>query len=103
MCSSVFNNQPSTFPIESPKNILPIPQVKQIEKRNSRKRGKTAFLTESPYKNNLEMSMEMTKKSKELKEKKIKEKNKTMKRQQFDTVTKKNKKSSQTEKRFNFK
>ncbi|XP_025414245.1 uncharacterized protein LOC112686259 [Sipha flava] len=64
-CSSVLNDQPNTFPIESPKNILPIPQVKQTEKRNSRKRGKTAILTESPYKNNLQMSLKMTKKNKE--------------------------------------
>lgn len=49
----LLHNQQSTFPIELPKNILPIPKVKQTEKRNSRKRGKTAILTESPYKNDL--------------------------------------------------
>lgn len=61
-CSPVEHNQKSTFPIESPENILPIPKVKQTKKRNSRKRGKTAFLTESPYKNDLQISLETAKK-----------------------------------------
>lgn len=82
----------STFPIESPENILPIPKVKQTEKRNSRKRGKTAILTESPYKNDLQISLEAAKKNKEEKEKKRKEKNKLTKRQLFIPASKKKRK-----------
>ncbi|CAI6356829.1 unnamed protein product [Macrosiphum euphorbiae] len=65
-CLPLLHNQQSTstFPIESPENILPIPKVKQTEKRNSRKRGKTAILTESPYKNDLQISLETAKKKK---------------------------------------
>lgn len=57
--------------------------MKQNEKRNSRKRGKTAILTESPYKNDLKMSLEIMRIKKEKKENKLKEKNKTPKKQLF--------------------
>lgn len=102
---TVVLNEPqclkSTFPIESPENILPIPKVKQTEKRNSRKRGKTAILMESPYKNDLQISLEAAKKNKEEKEKKRKKQ--VNEETIIYTCIKKEKKSSKRERRFNFK
>lgn len=69
-CSWMPDNQPSTFPVESPEDVLPIPKVKQIEKKNSRKRGKTVILTESPYKNEMQMSLKIAQKKKRRKRKK---------------------------------
>lgn len=41
----------TTFKIASPENILPIPKIDQTKKRKfSKRRGKAAVLTESPYK-----------------------------------------------------
>ncbi|XP_008189544.1 uncharacterized protein LOC100569212, partial [Acyrthosiphon pisum] len=97
-CSLALHNQQITFPIESPENILPILKVKQTEKRNSRKRGKTAILTESPYKNDLEISLETAKKNKEEKEKKRQEKTMLTKKQLFKSVPKKKKKFTERKK-----
>ncbi|KAK4871825.1 hypothetical protein RN001_015949 [Aquatica leii] len=44
--------QISTFKLTSPSNIMPVPRTTQT-KRKVRKGGKTAILTESPYKNEL--------------------------------------------------
>jgi len=41
------------FPNSSPEDLMPIPKSSKTTKRNSRRRGKTAILTESPYKNEL--------------------------------------------------
>jgi hypothetical protein len=41
------------FPNASPEDLMPIPKSNKTTKRNSRRRGKTAILTESPYKNEL--------------------------------------------------
>jgi len=41
------------FPNSSPEDLMPIPKSNKTTKRNSRRRGKTAILTESPYKNEL--------------------------------------------------
>lgn len=38
----------------SPQALIPIPLIKQNTKRTSRKKGKTAILTDSPYKNELQ-------------------------------------------------
>ena len=48
-----------------PEDIMPIPKVQTNVKRATRKRGKTAILTSTPYKNELEESLsEKTKKVK---------------------------------------
>lgn len=49
-CSAKSNN----FLQKSPKDIIPIPKISGITKRVSKNRGKTAILTESPYKRELE-------------------------------------------------
>lgn len=41
------------FPNSSLEDLMPIPKSNKTTKRNSRRRGKTAILTESPYKNEL--------------------------------------------------
>uniref|UniRef100_A0A6P7G065 PHD finger protein ALFIN-LIKE 4-like n=1 Tax=Diabrotica virgifera virgifera TaxID=50390 RepID=A0A6P7G065_DIAVI len=47
----------SAFTVVSPEIIMPIPKVQEIKKRTTRKRGKTAVLTDSPYKRELEATM----------------------------------------------
>lgn len=54
--SWVLHNQLNIFTIELPKNILPIPKLKETEKINLRKRSKTEILTESLNKNEFQMS-----------------------------------------------
>lgn len=70
-------------------HILPIPKVKQTDKINSRKRGKT----ESPYKNDLQITLKKSQDKKE--EKKIKKKS-TILRKPFKSVPSKKKKSSRS-------
>lgn len=81
-CLPLLHNQQSTFPIESPENILPISKVKQTKKRNSRKRGKTAILTESLYKNDLQISFETAK----IKEKRKRKENQRKKQVNEETI-----------------
>ncbi|KAF5285895.1 hypothetical protein FQA39_LY04356 [Lamprigera yunnana] len=45
----------------SPKDIVPIPKCKTETQKNNRKRGSTAIITDSPYKNELEISKEFKK------------------------------------------
>lgn len=45
----------SSFQMKSPADILPTPKAK-LQKRISRKRGKAALITNSPYKNDLEQN-----------------------------------------------
>lgn len=44
----------SSFNNASPSDILPIPSVQRTEKRKQYRRGKTAIITSTPYKNELE-------------------------------------------------
>ena len=53
--------RPSSFPNASPENLMPIPKVKQGEKRVARKRGKTAILTSSPYRAELQSAIDLKK------------------------------------------
>lgn len=62
----------SSFPALSPEIVMPIPQIKATVKRVQRKRGKTAILTESPYKAELTEAIERTKKVKEAQKNKVK-------------------------------
>lgn len=62
------NNANSSFPCISPEVALPIPKI-STAKRVSRKRGKTAILTSTPYKDELEESLAARKVSVEKKEK----------------------------------
>lgn len=48
----------SSFSTCSPEQVLAIPKINQINKRKSRKRGKTAILTSSPYKADLKACLE---------------------------------------------
>lgn len=64
------NNKPSDFPCASTTDIMPIPRVKQGQIRvSNRKREKTAILTESPYRTELQESIEKAKTAKVAKEK----------------------------------
>lgn len=75
---------------------MAIPKVIRIQERKTRKRGKTAILTESPYKNDLFSAINITKnRSKKIKinkldtDKKISEKKKTkknLKRKRLKTI-----------------
>ncbi|KAJ8949640.1 hypothetical protein NQ318_010056 [Aromia moschata] len=52
------NNIPSTSFVVSPREIMRLPQVpKQDEQKRNRRRGKTAILTASPYKNELALQL----------------------------------------------
>ena len=51
----------TSFTFVTPEGIIPIPKIKETAKRISRKRGKTAILTSSPYKNELEESEQIKK------------------------------------------
>jgi hypothetical protein len=53
----------SSFPNLSPEDIFPLPKVSQEQKRLSRKRGKTAILTSSPYKEELVKVQQKAKKN----------------------------------------
>lgn len=58
-CSSWpdIQTRKSSFPCLSPEVALPFPKIKGIVKRTNRKRGKTAVLTSTPYKNELEAAL----------------------------------------------
>lgn len=47
---------PSVFSVVSPQQVMPYPATRKIS-RVTRKRGKTAIITSSPYKNELEETM----------------------------------------------
>lgn len=67
----------SAFQSASPEIVMPLPAVKQNVKRSNRKKGKTAVLTESPYKRELENALnEKKEKQKAKEERKIILKNK---------------------------
>ncbi|XP_022905457.1 uncharacterized protein [Onthophagus taurus] len=51
------DNRASSFHI-SPAILMPIPKVKEAPKRTNRKRGKTAVLTDAPYKKELEAAIQ---------------------------------------------
>lgn len=51
---AVCRDLTSSFKNASPKDILPIPAVQINEKRKNCRRGKTAIITSSPYKTELE-------------------------------------------------
>lgn len=53
----VLNSTNSAFPTASPDVLLPIPKTK-CTKRTTRKKGKTAIITESPYKAELQAEKE---------------------------------------------
>jgi len=50
-CSYWQNNAEKVFPMSSPEDIQPIPKSSKTTARCSKRRGKTAILTDSPYKN----------------------------------------------------
>ncbi|XP_069698806.1 uncharacterized protein [Periplaneta americana] len=64
------NSLNSSFPSLSPENAMPVPKVKIGQRRVARKRGKTAILTSSPYKAQLQEAQ----KTKEVKQTKVKRK-----------------------------
>ena len=51
-----LNDSATTFTV-SPEVLIPIPKVRGSAKRSNRRRGKTAILTDSPYKNELEAAI----------------------------------------------
>lgn len=51
-----MNDSATTFTV-SPEVLIPIPKVRGSAKRSNRRRGKTAILTDSPYKNELEAAI----------------------------------------------
>lgn len=53
LTSPIFNPQPSTSWAITPKDVFPIPKALPKTKKIIRKRGRTAILTSSPYKNEL--------------------------------------------------
>lgn len=58
----------SSFPTLSPQCVIAIPKVQANPKRKTnRKRGRTAILTASPYKEELELAIEIKKKKEDLK------------------------------------
>lgn len=70
------SQQNSAFRI-SPKNLIPIPLIRQNTKRTSRRKGKTVVLTGSPYKNELQDAV--ARKERKEKEKEHKNKGKEVK------------------------
>ena len=52
-----FPEEPKIFPLTSPQDLQPIPNVTSVAKRPQRKRGKTAILTSTSYKIELETSV----------------------------------------------
>ncbi|CAG9827830.1 unnamed protein product [Diabrotica balteata] len=71
--SPVRTNADTHFSVTSPRDLIPLPKVKAGTKRAVKKRGKTAVLTASPYKVELEESLKKMQAIKEAKEKKIKQ------------------------------
>ncbi|KAG8245865.1 hypothetical protein J6590_097659 [Homalodisca vitripennis] len=51
--SDAVAGERSSFQVASPENVLPFPKSNSM-KRSNRKKGKTAIITESPYKNELQ-------------------------------------------------
>ena len=84
----------TSFTFVTPEGIIPIPKIKETAKRISRKRGKTAILTSSPYKNELEESEQIKKqklKGKALVKKKLSnESQKRKNNKKVSTLAKKN-------------
>lgn len=56
--NKVVLQEPNIFPLASPQDLQPIPNVTSVAKRPQRKRGKTAILTSTPYKMELETSVQ---------------------------------------------
>ncbi|XP_018578256.1 uncharacterized protein LOC108916477 [Anoplophora glabripennis] len=60
---------PSSFVLASPESVLAVPKVSsQKQRKVNRKRGKAEILTDSPYKNELNESLQLIKRKKEEKE-----------------------------------
>lgn len=78
----------SAFPRSGPRTFIPVPKIDQKTKRSSRKKGKTAILTSTPYKEELEQSLQEKKKEKTPKQKAIKRK--------IDSEDKKHKESTKS-------
>lgn len=57
----ISSSNDSAFSLVPPTAVIPIPQVDPATKRNSRRKGKTAVLTSTPYKKELEESFEKNK------------------------------------------
>ena len=55
--NKVVLEEPNIFPLASPQDLQPIPNVTSVAKRPQRKRGKTTILTSTPYKVELETSV----------------------------------------------
>lgn len=69
------NKVPIHSTLPTPEDIVPIPSCSNIElKRRSRKRGKTAVLTESPYKNELQEEINIKKEKETAKQERAKRK-----------------------------
>jgi hypothetical protein len=59
-----LNSEPSTSElVVSPKDIVPIPKCQSRTNKKTRKKGSTAIITDSPYKNDLETAKESNKSS----------------------------------------
>lgn len=55
----IQNSEPSSSGLlVSPRDIVPVPKCKTKRQKNTRKRGSSEILTDSPYKNELQLSKE---------------------------------------------
>lgn len=83
----------TSFVHASPQNIVAVPHVETKEKRKTnRKKGRAAILTSSPYKTELEIAIEISKKKSQEKEDRVK---KNLKFAKMKKVEKNKKKSSE--------
>ena len=92
-CSWMDNSPNSSYFMMSPKEIMPLPKEIRTTQRVSKRRGKTAIITESPYKNEL-LALKETKDTKEKKRKTTKQlvsDSKEKKIKKTKTIKKKNK------------
>jgi transposase-like protein len=90
----VSGDKNTSFRLKSPQAIIPIPKVSGNTKRVSRKRGKTAILTDSPYKNTLEEAAAKKMKSMSKGKKKLFSLEKTAKKATKKSVQKKRKRTA---------
>ncbi|CAH0727622.1 unnamed protein product, partial [Brenthis ino] len=89
-------DRPSNF-ATTPEQIMPVPKENRTSKRVSKQRGKTAIITESPYKNEL-LAIKKTAELKEQKKRVAKDlKLKSIKQKKRKVLTKKGSKSSAEE------
>jgi hypothetical protein len=93
MSNTQINQSPSSpnsvFPVVSPQQVMPYPATRKIS-RVTRKRGKTAIITSSPYKKQLEETLEKKKQAEENKKRKKDAKEKIKNKKTKSAKNKKN-------------